>query len=79
MPAEVPGQLRSGIPMNEKECFLRIIEHVGHARAAANGLAHLRKDVQWLAICAMLDQFKLNVETLMVKPNGIIIPRNIRN
>lgn len=78
MPKDIPNQIISGNVMSERDCFLHLIEHIGQARASANGLAQLRKDVRWLAICGIFDEMKQKVEILMVKPNGIIVPPRMR-
>lgn len=76
---EVPNQIINGSVMSERDCFLHAIEHCGQMRAAINGLAHLRKDMRYLAVCGILDEIKQNLELLYTKPAGLIIPRNVRN
>lgn len=79
MPKELPNQIISGNAMSERDCYLHLMEHIGQARAAANGLAQLRKDVRWLAVCGIFDEMKEKVQLLATKPQGLIIPKSRRH
>lgn len=71
---EIPNQRISGVELTERDCFLWLINNLGEARDAANGLAQLRKDLRFYQIAMMLDRVKDNASRLMTKPKGLIIP-----
>lgn len=79
MPKEIDGQIISGNAMSEKDCLLHFVEHMRQAKASINGLAHLRKDIRYKAIEGIIEEVMQKALLLAQKPNGIIIPKNIRN
>ena len=79
MPKGHPDQIINGNVMGEKDCLLHFAEHMGQAKAAINGLAHLRKDVRYLAIEGILEEVKQKALLLARKPAGIVIPKSFRN
>ena len=76
---EVPNQIINGTVMSERDCLLHFVEHMGQARASLNGLAQLRKDMRYLALCGIIDEIREKATLLANKPAGIVIPKSFRN
>lgn len=71
---EIETQIVAGSPMTERECYMWLVNNLGEARDAARGLAHLRKDMRWLAVSGIFDEVKAKATMLMNKPQGLVIP-----
>lgn len=77
---EIAGQLQTGTPLSERECFLAAIEHLRLASHALRGLAAARKDARWLIPVRLLDQITDKVRALMDRggPRVIWLPERLR-
>lgn len=56
MPPEIAGQLKTGSPMNERQCFEGTMAGLKTARDCLRGLALLRADSRWLIPVRLLDK-----------------------
>lgn len=75
---EIQGQIRSGRPMSERECFVEAIGHIRGLRDCLRGLALLRGDMRWLLPVRLTEQMEDGVKKLMNKAGKplLILPRN---
>jgi hypothetical protein len=71
--SEIYGQLHTGRPLSERECFQIILEGIGQASAGLRGLAASRKDARWLLPVRILDEMTDRVKKLMVQGGARII------
>ena len=64
---EIAGQLITGRPMTERECFQGAIHGIQTTRDCLRGLALLRNDMRWLIPVRLLDTMKDSIERLMIQ------------
>lgn len=63
-----------GRPMTETECYSHLVEALNNASQAAKGLAHLRKQMRWLAVAGCLQEIRDKSKALMWAAKGIWVP-----
>jgi hypothetical protein len=62
---ELAGQLQSGTPMSERECFHRALYHLNGLKACMSGLANSRKDMRWLIPVRICNQIEDSIKKLI--------------
>lgn len=70
---ELEGQMQSGSPMSERDCYQRALFHLNGLRTSLRGLVAARRDMRWLLIVRILDQIEDNIRKLMVKGGSRIV------
>ena len=77
---ELAGQIKSGTPMSERECYLGAIEHLRGARDCLRGIGLLRGDMRWFLPVRLLDGMVDRITLLMRRggPPLLIMPKRRR-
>lgn len=73
MKPELLGQLRTGTPLSERECYGMYLEANANAVNALRGLAAARKDARWLMAVRIHEQIMDNVKKLINKGGSRVI------
>lgn len=75
---ELAGQIRSGRPLSERECFVEAIGHLKGLRDCLRGLALLRMDQRWLLPVRLTEHLEDAVTRMMNRAGKppLLIPRD---
>jgi len=62
---ELSGQIHTGTPMSERDCYQRLLFHVNGVKTALHGLAALRLDARWTMCVRIMDRLEDSVKRLI--------------
>lgn len=70
---EIAGQIHTGRPLSERECFQHLLFHINGVKTALHGLAVLRMDTRWVMCVRIMDKVEDSVKRLIDKGGPRVI------